>query len=129
MSLLSNNPKLGHITTFGGHPVIASAALATLKEITQTNLIEETLQKENIFRKYLVHPLIKEIRGKGLMLALIVENPKIASDVILKCKEKGLLLFWLLFETKAIRITPPLTITKEEIKKGCQLLLQVLNSI
>ena len=63
------------------------------------------------------------------MLALIVENPKIASDVILKCKEKGLLLFWLLFETKAIRITPPLTITKEEIKKGCQLLLQVLNSI
>lgn len=129
MLLLSNNPKLGHITTFGGHPVIASAALATLKEITSTNLIEEALQKEILFRKELVHPLIKEIRGKGLMLALIVENPKIASDVILKCKEKGLLLFWLLFETKAIRITPPLTITKEEIKKGCQLLLQVLNSI
>lgn len=129
MSLLSNNPKLGHITTFGGHPVIASAALATLKEITQTNLIEETLQKENIFRKYLVHPLIKEIRGKGLMLALIVDTPEIASEVILKCKEKGLLLFWLLFEKKAIRITPPLTITEKEIKKGCQVLLQVLNLI
>ena len=129
MSLLSNNPKLGHITTFGGHPVIASAALATLKEITRTNLIEETLQKENIFRKHLVHPLIKEIRGKGLMLALIVDTPEIASEVILKCKEKGLLLFWLLFETKAIRITPPLTITEDEIKKGCQVLLQVLNSI
>jgi len=73
--------------------------------------------------------LIKEIRGKGLMLALIVENSEITSNVILKCKEKGLLLFWLLFETKAIRITPPLTITEEEIKKGCQLLLQVLDSI
>tara|TARA_R110000787_G_scaffold41071_15_gene101638 strand:+ start:12056 stop:13240 length:1185 start_codon:yes stop_codon:yes gene_type:complete len=129
MSLLSHNPKLGHITTFGGHPVIAAAALATLKEITQTNLIAETLQKEILLRKLLVHPLIKEIRGKGLMLALIVDTPEIASEVILKCKENGLLLFWLLFETKAIRITPPLTITEEEIKKGCQVLLQVLNSI
>lgn len=129
MSLLSNNPKLGHITTFGGHPVIASAALATLKEITESNLIEETLQKEKIFRKHLIHPSIKEIRGKGLMLALIVESPEIASEVILKCKENGLLLFWLLFETKAIRITPPLTISEEEIIKGCQVLLQVLNSI
>ena len=63
------------------------------------------------------------------MLALIVDTPEIASEVILKCKEKGLLLFWLLFETKAIRITPPLTITEDEIKKGCQVLLQVLNSI
>tara|TARA_B100000809_G_C15139466_1_gene532383 strand:- start:3004 stop:4188 length:1185 start_codon:yes stop_codon:yes gene_type:complete len=129
MLLLSHNPKLGHITTFGGHPVIASAALATLKEITQTNLISETLQKEILLRKLLDHPLIKEIRGKGLMLALIVDTPEIASEVILKCKENGLLLFWLLFETKAIRITPPLTITEEEIKKGCQVLLQVLNSI
>ena len=63
------------------------------------------------------------------MLALIVDTPEIASEVILKCKEKGLLLFWLLFEKKAIRITPPLTITEKEIKKGCQVLLQVLNLI
>ena len=129
MSLLSNNPNLGHITTFGGHPVIASAALATLKEITETNLIEETVQKEELFRKHLVHPLIKEIRGKGLMLALIFDTSEIASEVILKCKENGLLLFWLLFETKAIRITPPLNISEEEIAKGCQVILQVLNSI
>ncbi len=129
MSLLSNNPKLGHITTFGGNPVIASAALATLKELTESNLIKETLQKEKIFREQLIHPLIKEIRGKGLMLAIMVETSEIASEVILNCKNKGLLLFWLLFETKAIRITPPLTISDEEIMKGCQIIIQVLNSI
>ncbi len=129
MSLLQNNPKLGHITTFGGHPVIASAALATLKELTQSNLISQTLEKEKLFKKLLVHPLIKEIRGKGLMLALILETPQIASEVILTCKEKGLLLFGLLFEPKAIRITPPLTISNKEIKEGCSILLEVLNNI
>jgi len=71
MDLLSDNPKLGHITTFGGNPLIAAAALATLKEITETNLIPASLEKEKLFRKYLQHPLIKEIRGKGLMLAII----------------------------------------------------------
>lgn len=129
MSLLSNNPKLGHITTFGGNPIIAAAALATLKELTESTLIVETLQKEKLIRKHLVHPLIKEVRGMGLMLALIVDSSEIASEVILKCKEQGLLLFWLLFETKAIRITPPLTISEDEIVKGCQILLDVLNSI
>jgi len=68
MQLLSDNPKLGHITTFGGHPVIAAAALATLQEITETTLIEDTLKKEQLFRTLLVHPLLTEIRGKGLML-------------------------------------------------------------
>lgn len=129
MALLKDNPKLGHITTFGGNPVIASAALATLKEITETNLISETLQKEEIFRKQLKHPLIKEIRGKGLMLALIFESAEIASEVILQCKDKNLILFWLLFEPKAVRITPPLTISEEEIKEGCDIITEVLNSI
>lgn len=129
MQLLSDNPKLGHITTFGGHPVIAAAALATLKELTETTLIEETLKKELLFRSLLIHPLIKEIRGKGLMLAILTPSAEITSEVILKCQEKGLILFWLLFETKAIRITPPLTISEDEIREGCQLLLQVLDSI
>src|SRR5690606_16992762 len=66
MTLLQDNPKLGHITTFGGNPVIAAAALATLKELVETDLIQETLQKEKLFRKHLNHPLIKEVRGKGL---------------------------------------------------------------
>lgn len=129
MDLLSHDPKLGHITTFGGHPVIAAACLATLQELTETNLIAETLEKEALFRKTLVHPLIKEIRGKGLMLAAMTESPDLATEIILKCQEKGLILFWLLFEGSAIRITPPLTISNEEISKGCGIILEVLNEI
>lgn len=129
MDLLSHDPKLGHITTFGGHPVIAAACLATLQELTETNLITETLEKEALFRKTLVHPLIKEIRGKGLMLAAMTESPDLTTEVILKCQEKGLILFWLLFEGSAIRITPPLTISNEEIIKGCGIILEALNEI
>ncbi|KJD33617.1 aminotransferase class III [Tamlana nanhaiensis] len=129
MSLLQDNPKLGHITTFGGHPVIAASALATLKEITGTALITETLEKEKLFRKLLIHPLIKEIRGKGLMLALIMKNADITNQLILKCKDQGLILFWLLFEPKAVRITPPLTISHQEIEKGCHTILSILNQI
>ena len=127
MALLQDNPKLGHITTFGGNPVIAAAALATLRELTETDIIEQTLQKEKLFRKLLVHPLIKEVRGRGLMLAVIMETPEIASEVILACKELGLVLFWLLFEGRAIRITPPLTISNDEIEEGCKLLTGVLD--
>ena len=127
MDLLSANPKLGHITTFGGHPVIAAACLATLKEITETNLIAETLIKERLFRSLLVHPLIVEIRGKGLMLAMMTIHSEITDKIILKCQEKGLILFWLLFEGCAIRITPPLTISAEEIREGCDIILEAMD--
>lgn len=129
IDLLSHNPKLGHITTFGGHPVIAAASLATLQELTQTNLMHEALEKEQLFRSLLVHPLIKEVRGKGLMLAAMTESPEITNEVILKCQDKGLILFWLLFEGCAIRITPPLTISNEEIKEGCGIILEVMNEV
>ncbi len=129
MSCLKQQPKLGHITTFGGHPVIAAAANATLTELLNSNLIEQTLQKEFLIRKLLVHPLITEIRGKGLMLAVFVETDELASKIILKCIDKGLLLFWLLFEGKAIRITPPLTISENDIFKGCTIIIDVLNEV
>ncbi len=130
MSCLKENPKLGHITTFGGHPIISSAALATVKEITSTNLIEETLRKEKIIRnKFKNNSAIKEIRGKGLMLALVVESPEVATKIILNCLDKGLILFWLLFEGSAIRITPPLTISDEEINEGCDIILYELNKL
>ncbi len=128
MDLLSHDPKLGHITTFGGHPVIAAACLATLQEITETNLMPETLEKEKLFKSLLVHPLIKEIRGKGLMLAAMTETAEITNEVILKCQDKGLILFWLLFEGCAIRITPPLTISEDEIREGCAIMLEVMDS-
>ena len=129
MEKLQNFPKLGHITTFGGHPVIAAAALATLKEITETNLMQEALRKEQLFKDNLQHPAIKEIRGKGLMLALMMENETIATNLVLKCMDEGLLLFFLLFEKKAVRISPPLTISDEEIKRGCTIILKVIDSI
>lgn len=129
MDLLSHNPKLGHITTFGGHPVIAAACLATLQEIIEKDYAKQSLEKEKLFRSLLVHPLIKEIRGRGLMLAAMTESDTITNEVILRCHKKGLILFWLLFEGKAIRITPPLTISNEEIKEGCQIMLETLNEI
>ena len=129
MRLLSDNPKMGHITTFGGHPVIAAAALATSKTILEGDLIQQTLEKENLFRSLLKHQLITEVRGKGLMLAAITPSAEITNEAILMAQDEGLILFWLLFETKAIRITPPLTISEGEIVKGCEILLKVLDKI
>ena len=129
MSTLKDHPKLGHITTFGGHPVIASAALATLKEVTQSNLMSQATEKEHLFRKHLVHPLILEIRGKGLMLAVILPSAELVNEVILTSQSEGLILFWLLFEPCAIRITPPLTISNDEIIKGCSIILGILDKI
>lgn len=129
MDLLYQNPKLGHITTFGGHPVIAAACLATLQELIETDLMAQTLEKEQLIREHLKHPLIKEIRGKGLMLAAMTESAEITNQVILECHKRGLILFWLLFEGKAIRITPPLTISNEEILEGINIMLEVLEDI
>jgi len=129
MATLKENPTLGHITTFGGNPVIAAASLATLKELVETNLIKQTLEKEKRLRSLLVHDAIKEVRGTGLMLALIMKSDEIANKLILQCARKGLILFWLLFEPKAVRISPPLTISNKEIDEGCRLLLRVLAEV
>tara|TARA_R110002072_G_scaffold72613_20_gene173505 strand:+ start:1991 stop:3166 length:1176 start_codon:yes stop_codon:yes gene_type:complete len=129
MDLLKENPALGHITTFGGHPVIAAAGIATISVIQNSNIIVDTLEKEQLIRKHLEHRLIKEIRGKGLMLAAIVDSPELAAKIIHRSLEKGLILFFLLFEGKALRITPPLTITNTEIIEGCKILNEVLNEL
>ena len=129
MSLFKENPILGHITTFGGHPVISAAAHANLKETLASGIIDLVNQKESLFRKYLKHELIVEIRGKGLMLAIILKEKKITSELVSKSLERGLILFYLLFETKAVRITPPLTISNNEIKEGCKIILQTLDEI
>lgn len=129
MDLLTHNPKLGHITTFGGHPVIAAACLATLQEVLEKDYAKQALEKEKLFRKLLIHPLIEEVRGKGLMLAAMTPDAEKTNKAILRCHDRGLILFWLLFEGKAIRITPPLSISNEEITKGCEILLEVLDEI
>jgi len=127
MNTLKQNPKLGHITTFGGHPVIAASALATLKELFKSTLIKDILEKEELFRKLLVHKHIAEIRGKGLMLAIVLRDKDSVNQLILNAIKKGLLLFWLLFEPSAIRITPPLNISTNEIKEGCDIIIDLLN--
>lgn len=129
MQTLQDRPKLGHITTFGGNPVIAAASLATLQELTESSLIPDTLKKETLFRDHLQHPRIKEIRGMGLMLALMMENSDVANEVILECAKEGLILFWLLFEPNAVRISPPITISEAEIISGCKTILEVLDRI
>ena len=129
MSLLKDNPKLGHISTFAGHPVIAAAGVATVNEIVSEKLISESLLKEQLIKKHLQHPKIKEIRGKGLMLAAIVETPELAAKIIHKCLENGLILFFLLFEGRAMRITPPLTVSDEEIIEGCNILLKSIDEV
>ena len=129
MSLFKENPILGHITTFGGHPVISAAAHANLKETLDSGLMADINKKEKLFRKYLNHELIQEVRGKGLMLAIILKERKNTTKLVSKCLEKGLILFYLLFETKAVRITPPLTINYKEIKIGCEIILEVLDDV
>ncbi len=127
MALLKDNPKLGHVTTFGGNPVIAAACLATLREVTETSLMAATLEKEKLFRELLVHPRIREVRGKGLMLAIMTESAEMTNYVILESLKRGVLMFWLLFEPNAVRITPPLTISEAEIREGCSVILDILD--
>ena len=129
MALFKQNPILGHITTFGGHPVIAAAAHSNLKETLSSNIMSKIEEKENLIRRILKHKLIIEIRGKGLMLALILKKPDLTKKLVEGCLDNGLILFYLLFEPKAVRITPPLTISKNEIKKGCKIILSELDKI
>lgn len=127
MKSLQHSPKLGHITTFGGNPLIAAASYATLKEVLESGLMNEVEEKEKLFRELLVHPKIKKVNGRGLMLAVELESPEYTLDVAKRCMEKGLVVFWQLYRNEFMRISPPLTISKEEIKKGCEIILEALN--
>ncbi|SFR31495.1 Acetylornithine/succinyldiaminopimelate/putrescine aminotransferase [Robiginitalea myxolifaciens] len=128
MRQLSENPSLGHITTFGGNPVIAAAARATLEALYAEKLIEQTLEKEALFRELLVHDTIQEVRGRGLMLALMLPDPATTNYLVTETLKRGLILFWLLFEPRAVRLTPPLTISKKEIREGCSIILELLDN-
>ncbi len=127
METLSHSPKLGHITTFGGNPLIAAASHATLKEILESGLMNEIDEKEQLYRELLVHPKIKNINGKGLMLAVNLGTPEYTLEVAKKCMQKGLVVFWQLYRNEYLRISPPLTISREEIAEGCKIILEVLN--
>ena len=129
MKSLTYNPKLGHITTFGGHPVCCAAALASLELISDKNLLSKVEIKGRLFEDLLTHPLIKEIRRKGMFFAIELENEDVVQQVVQGCKEKGVLTFWFLSNPQSFRIAPPLTITENEIKLACEVIIQVMDAI
>lgn len=122
MSVLSHDPILGHITTFGGHPVSCAAGSACLSVIHEERLVESIPEKEMLFRKLLNNPEIKEIRGKGLMLAVQLRDSDQLFPAIDSCIENGIVTDWFLFCDSAMRIAPPLTITVEEIADACEII-------
>jgi len=129
MKSLSFDPVLGHITTFGGHPVNCAASLATLKYIFDENLMVDIPLKSQLFKSLLVHPLIKEVRAVGLMIAVEFENFEIIQKIIAKCLKSGLITDWFLFCNNSLRIAPPLIITIKEIKIACKIILQATNEV
>jgi acetylornithine/N-succinyldiaminopimelate aminotransferase len=127
MNSLKENPILGHITTFGGHPVCCAAGLAALEVLLNEKLVASVQEKEKLFRKLLVHPAIKEVRGKGLMLAIELENFELNKKVIDRCIENGVVVDWFLHCTNSMRIAPPLIINHEEIRKACAVIIESID--
>jgi acetylornithine/succinyldiaminopimelate/putrescine aminotransferase len=129
LSVFTDNPILGHITTFGGHPVNCAASLATIKVIKDENLIEGVAEKAELFKELLVHPAIKEVRGLGLMLAAQFESFDVLKRVIDKTIEHGVLTDWFLFCDDTMRIAPPLVISEDEIREACRIILLSIDEV
>ncbi|MGY4386065.1 acetylornithine/N-succinyldiaminopimelate aminotransferase [Pedobacter sp. UYP24] len=128
MLSLATNPILGHITTFGGHPVSCAAGLATLEAIVRENMVAEVTSKGELFKELLVHPMIKSVRGIGLMIAIEFESFDLNKKIIDACIEDGVISDWFLHCSNSMRIAPPLIITKEEITKACKIILKNISS-
>ncbi len=129
MRTLSFDPVLGHITTFGGHPVTCAAGLATLQTLLEEPYIEQVNVKEQLFLELLKHPAILDVRSAGLWLAVELWNFEEVSKVIKGCLARGLITDWFLFNDRSLRIAPPLIITEEEIKKACAILLEAMEEV
>ncbi|HYK76657.1 MAG TPA: aspartate aminotransferase family protein [Daejeonella sp.] len=130
MGVLKENPILGHITTFGGHPVSCAAGLATLEVLLENEqLINSVPAKEQLFRQCLRHPKIKEVRGKGLMLSIQLDSFEQVEKVSQQCVEKGIIIDWFLHCDTAMRLAPPLIITEEEIKQACRIITETLDEV
>ncbi|RHO70799.1 aspartate aminotransferase family protein [Alistipes sp. AF48-12] len=128
MSVLKTNPVLGHITTFGGHPVCCAAGLAALEYILSERLTEQADAKGALYESLLAgHPLVREIRRTGLLLGVEFGDSELTARIVLRSIDRGLMTEWFLFHDTAMRIAPPLTITDAEIRESCEILLEVLN--
>ncbi len=129
MQQLSNNPVLGHITTFGGHPVSCAAGIAALEVLREEQLIEQIEEKSNLFVQELQHKKIKYVRAKGLLIAIELESSELVLASIQGCLANNLFSDWFLFAPNCIRIAPPLTISLDEIRNACTAIKQVLSSL
>ncbi|MFI5164015.1 MAG: aspartate aminotransferase family protein [Bacteroidia bacterium] len=127
MSTLSHNPTLGHITTFGGHPLSCVAGMEVFKQVKNQKLKVES--KGELFKKLLKHPKIKEVRGEGLLLAVQFSNEEENKKIISRCIENGVVVDWFLFRADAMRIAPPLTISEKEIRKACEIILKSIDEV
>ena len=117
---------MGHITTFGGHPVSCAAGMAAMQVLLSEQLIPQVQEKETLFNSLLVHPAIRAVRSKGLLMAIELESPEKVLDTLHKCLAHGLFSDWFLFAANCIRMAPPLTITNDEIKQAVAILLDCL---
>ncbi|MGZ3942380.1 MAG: aspartate aminotransferase family protein [Bacteroidia bacterium] len=126
MNVLTHNPVLGHMTTFGGHPVCCAAALANLKVICENKLFERAKEIGKIVRQKLIHPKIKEIRARGALIAIDLKEDAVNLQTITKCIEHGVITDWFLFNMHSMRIAPPLTITDKELEKACEVILKAI---
>lgn len=129
MESLTHDPVLGHISTFGGHPLSCAAAYAALSEISKPELNEKVKRQGELFKSLLKHPDIRSVRGLGLFLALEFESEMINQAVIKKCLEKGIITDWFLFAPNCLRIAPPLIITDDQIKYACTSLVEAINTL
>ncbi|MBS1637088.1 MAG: aspartate aminotransferase family protein [Bacteroidetes bacterium] len=129
LNTLTHDPVLGHINTFGGHPVSCAASLACLNTLVNENIVDTVVAKEKLIRGLLQHPKIKGIQGRGLMLSVGFESMEINMKVIEACIRRGLIVDWFLFNAWSMRVTPPLTITMEEIEKSCKIILEAINEV
>lgn len=127
ISAFSKNPDLGHITTFGGHPVICAAALASLETIVNDKIIDRVLEKEMFIRKKLQHPIVSEIRSSGLMMAVELTKKKYLKHVVNFAFKNGALIDYFIFNNKSFRLAPPLIYTLEELDSALNILLDAFN--
>jgi acetylornithine/succinyldiaminopimelate/putrescine aminotransferase len=129
MDSFTHDPVLGHINTFGGHPVCCAAGLAAFKVLLEGNLVQDVKRKEELFRSLLIHKSIKNVSSFGLMIAVEFENFQFNKKVIDACIEQGVFTDWFLFASNALRIAPPLNIPDAEIIRACSIIIQVLDGL
>jgi acetylornithine/N-succinyldiaminopimelate aminotransferase len=126
MDTFSANPVLGHITTFGGHPVCCAAGMAAMQALLEEGWMDTAKEKEKLFKSLLVHPKIKSVHSFGLWMAIEFDSFETNKKIIDACITEGVLTDWFLFTSNCLRISPPLIISEEQIKKACKIILQAI---